>query len=134
MLAALFLLFTSAFVSASLLPGASEAVYLAMLYEHRGWALPLFAAASAGNAFGAMTSYILGRFLPAKRPEVLPRLLNRYGIWALLLSWLPIVGDALPLAAGWLRYHWAGSLALIAAGKAARYGVLYLGFSAAFPA
>ena len=29
--------------------------------------------------------------------------LTKYGYWSLLFSWLPIIGDPLCLAAGWLR-------------------------------
>jgi membrane protein YqaA with SNARE-associated domain len=47
--------------------------------------------------------------------------LQRYGATALLLAWLPIVGDALCVAAGWLRIHWAASLGFMATGRLARY-------------
>jgi len=49
---------------------------------------------------------------------------RRYGSGLLLLSWLPVVGDPLCVAAGWLRTPWLLSAVLITAGKTARYGVL----------
>jgi membrane protein YqaA with SNARE-associated domain len=49
---------------------------------------------------------------------------KRYGAPALLLAWLPIVGDALCVAAGWLRLHWAAALGFMAAGRLARYIVV----------
>jgi len=42
----------------------------------------------------------------------------------LLLSWLPVIGDPLCAAAGWLRLHWLLSLVFIGVGKTARYAVL----------
>jgi membrane protein YqaA with SNARE-associated domain len=50
--------------------------------------------------------------------------LRRYGASATLLAWLPIVGDALCVAAGWLRIHWAAALGFMAAGRLARYIVV----------
>jgi membrane protein YqaA with SNARE-associated domain len=49
---------------------------------------------------------------------------RRWGAWALLGSWLPIIGDPLCLAAGWLRLPLVPSLLAIAVGKAARYAVV----------
>lgn len=123
----LYLLFTSAFISATLFPGGSELIFVQQLHIHPSWGFLLFLVASVGNTLGAMTSYILGRFIPAKRPKVLPKLLQKYGVWALLLSWLPIIGDALPVATGYLRYSWPICLLLIAVGKAMRYGFLWGG-------
>jgi membrane protein YqaA with SNARE-associated domain len=37
------------------------------------------------------------------------------------LGWLPLVGDALCVAAGWLRIRWAAALGFMAAGRLARY-------------
>ena len=52
--------------------------------------------------------------------------LNRHGAWLLLLSWVPFVGDGFCLAAGYLGWPKKLSLSLIALGKAARYGLLWL--------
>jgi membrane protein YqaA with SNARE-associated domain len=46
---------------------------------------------------------------------------RRYGALTLLLAWLPVVGDALCAAAGWLRVPWLLAAAVIAAGKLLRY-------------
>jgi membrane protein YqaA with SNARE-associated domain len=51
-------------------------------------------------------------------------MLYRWGPAALLLSWAPLVGDALCAAAGWLRLPLLPCALWMAAGKAARYGVL----------
>ena len=125
-------LFTSAFVSATLFPGASEAVLLALVSS---WPDALFTAltvATVGNTLGSMTSYAIGRIFPKKVSNRALDWLQRWGVYALLLSWLPLVGDALPLAAGWLRIHWFKSLIFIMIGKAGRYAALVFGFAQLF--
>jgi membrane protein YqaA with SNARE-associated domain len=81
-----------------------------------------------------MTSWGIGRVLAWRYPgrtleqkhHVAVERVRRYGRAALLLSWVPIVGDPLCVAAGWLRVSWWQSLVLIGAGKAARYGAMVL--------
>ena len=46
---------------------------------------------------------------------------HRYGLWSLLLAWLPIVGDPLTFAAGVLGVRFPIFIALVAIGKVARY-------------
>ena len=127
-------LFVSAFISATLAPGASEAV-LAFLIAHSdlpaGW---LLLVATTGNTLGAMTTWLLGLWAAMGYPvekltqgQGSPKALvavRRWGAWALLGSWLPIIGDPLCLAAGWLRLPLVPSLLAIAVGKAARYAVV----------
>jgi membrane protein YqaA with SNARE-associated domain len=81
------------------------------------------AIATAGNTAGGMTSYALGRLVPQKDRKDLPYLnaVKRHGAPALLFAWLPVVGDALWVAAGWLRIHWAAALGFMATGRLARY-------------
>jgi membrane protein YqaA with SNARE-associated domain len=127
-------LFLSAFLSSTLLPGSSEAVLVLLAAESAGDKLVLLAVASLGNTLGGMSSWALGRFIawrfPARRFAAKEQLaiarIRRWGSPALLLSWLPVVGDPLCLAAGWLRIHWLQSLVFIVVGKAARYAVLLL--------
>jgi membrane protein YqaA with SNARE-associated domain len=121
-------LFASSFLSATLLPGNSEIVLAAVLagLPHLFWTA--IAVATVGNTVGGMTSYALGRLIPAEGGRKLaPRavaLAQRYGIAALLLSWVPVVGDALCVASGWLRQDWRLATLAIAAGKLARYVVV----------
>lgn len=123
-------LFVSAFVSATLLPAASEAVLVTLLYAKPEYGWMAWAVASLGNTLGSLTSYAIGFRLPeqTKRIDTTSRAMTytkRYGVWILLLSWLPIVGDALPLLAGWLRLNVWWSALMIALGKMARYGVIW---------
>lgn len=125
----LFSLFLSAFISSTLFPGGSEA-YLVYLYVHGpDHYARLLLVASVGNTLGAMTSWGIGRLLAwryplrvhdPKRQRAIERV-GRYGSPVLLLSWLPVVGDPLCVAAGWLRIHWLKSLIFIGIGKGLRY-------------
>ena len=84
--------------------------------------------ATVGNTLGGMTSYAIGRVVPEGGGERLaPRALalaRKYGVAALLFSWVPVIGDALCVASGWLRHDWRLAACAIAAGKLARYVVL----------
>jgi len=129
----LWLLFFSAFISSTLFPGGSEAVlaYLASEAEH-----PLFllvTIATLGNTLGAMTSWGIGRLISIRysaeklsktsQQKAVERI-QKYGSPILLLSWLPVVGDPLCVAAGWLRIHWLPCLLFIMLGKLLRYIVV----------
>lgn len=119
-------LWLSAFVSATILPGSSEVVAAAVITQQPQRWLWVFVVATAGNTMGAMTSYGLGRLLPSKYPASAHMIawIQRYGVWSLLLSWMPIIGDGLVVAAGWLRLNLYLSLLMLLVGKAIRYGVL----------
>lgn len=124
-------LFLSAFISATVLPGGSEAVLFALVKLHPEQLWPAFAAATVGNVLGGMSTYALARLLPERVLEkISPRSvdwLQRHGSPALVLSWLPLIGDALCLAAGWLRFSVWPCVAWVSLGKAARYGVVLAG-------
>jgi len=48
-----------------------------------------------------------------------------YGAPSLLFAWVPpLIGDALCLAAGWLRLNWWQAALFMAIGKFARYWVI----------
>ena len=114
--------FASAFLSATILPGSSEVVLFAMLRAHPGELAAAVALATLGNTLGSMTTYALGFLVPRRATEGRAfGWVRRYGALALLLAWLPVVGDALCAAAGALRVRWTAALAAIAAGKLARY-------------
>ena len=134
---AYFSLFLSGFLSATLLPGSSEALlaYLASEGLDPVW---LLVAATLGNSLGALLNYLLGRFCLAFKDrrwfpvsaQALDRAsawFARYGVWALLLSWLPVIGDPLTFAAGVLRTNWPLFLVLVTLGKAGRYLIVLLG-------
>lgn len=114
-------LFVSSFVSATLLPGGSEAVLWAVVRDNHGLLWPAIAVATTGNTLGGLTSYVIGRLLPKRETLRGVEWVRRHGAPALLLSWLPVVGDGLCVAAGWLRVNPLLATACIALGKFARY-------------
>ncbi len=120
----LFALFSSSFLGATLLPGGSEAVLFAVLgaYPDSLWAA--LAVATAGNTLGGMVSFYMGWLLPVTQPLKHLEKVRQYGTPALLLAWLPLIGDALCLAAGWLRLCWWQTALFMAIGKFARYGLI----------
>lgn len=121
-------LFAASFLAATLLPGGSEVVLVAVLLHEPALMWPALAVATLGNTLGGMSSYVLGRFLPQleTRPQLTRALswVRRHGAPALLLSWVPLVGDALCVAAGWVRQSWPAALLFMAIGKFARYWLL----------
>jgi membrane protein YqaA with SNARE-associated domain len=118
-------LFLSSFLAATVLPGGSELVFLGVLASGASTLWPALGVATLGNTLGGLSSYLVGRLVPGtKTGGRALAWLKRYGSPVLLLSWLPLIGDALCVAAGWLRLSpWWAAL-FIAVGKFARYYIL----------
>lgn len=123
-------LFFSSFISATLFPGGSELLLIYYLNKNPAELWWYFSVVTAGNSLGAIVSYLLGYHLNWGIKEAQSKykkawlLCQRHGAAALLFSWLPVVGDFLPLAAGWLKSAVIPSLLLITIGKAMRYWVV----------
>ena len=120
--------FTISFVSATLIPMGSEPVlfgYIKLNPEMLGWAIVV---ATVGNTLGGMVDWLMGyagskaqeKYLGAREHKLL-RWFEQMGPPALLLSWLPVVGDPLCAVAGWLRLSWVSCLIYMAIGKLLRY-------------
>lgn len=114
-------LFIASFLAATLLPGGSEVVLVAVLAKHPDALWQAVAVATVGNTLGGATSFLIGWLLPNRAQHKAIIYLHKYGYWALLFSWVPLFGDALCVAAGWLRFNPWLSLALFAVGKLFRY-------------
>lgn len=118
-------LFALSFAAATLVPLPSEASLFAYVHVYPDRAAVAVAVATVGNTAGGMTSYGIGRLIPPRNVSARAiEWLRRYGAAATALAWLPLLGDALCVAAGWLRMHWAAVLAFMAAGRLARYIVV----------
>lgn len=118
-------LFISSFLAATLLPGGSEVVLSAVLLSGSAGVGLALLTATLGNTLGGLSTYLIGRLLPDRKTDATAiHWLRRWGSPVLLLSWLPLVGDGLCLAAGWLRMRVVYAALFIAAGKGARYWVL----------
>ncbi len=126
-------LFAWSFLAATLLPLGSEAALIAIVRTEGQVFVPVLVA-TAGNYLGACTTYWLGRraaqALGKGQPEGerndtrAARLLRRYGQPVLLLSWVPLVGDALVALAGGMRLPFLKFSFWTILGKAARYVVV----------
>ncbi len=126
-------LFFTAFLAATLLPGGSEAL---LIYDLSAGASVwlLFWTATLGNTLGSFVNYWLGYkgidYLIAKgyaKPQKLQKahtMFEKYGVLALLLSWMPVIGDPITFAAGVLRYAWYKFLLWVLIAKGVRYGVV----------
>nr|WP_281494169.1 YqaA family protein [Jannaschia sp. S6380] len=125
-------MFLSAFVAATLIPAGSEVALLALFAAGDRSVAALLLVASTGNVLGSCVSYALGRvatrfadrpWFPAS-PAALARAETRYrrwGRWSLLLSWVPIIGDPITVAAGLMREPVWSFVALVAIAKTGRY-------------
>ena len=127
-------LFLLSLCASTLIPLGSEWLLVTLLL---GGSDPLTAVtvASLGNSLGAVTSYLIGlggsRWLIEKLLRINPQQqqraqgwFTRYGSWALLFSWLPIIGDPLCLVAGILRHRFGQFILLVGIGKTARYSIV----------
>lgn len=130
------LLFSSAFLAATVLPFYSEVVLFAMIRAGEPAGL-LLAVAAVGNTLGSVVNWVLGRYLlhfqhkkwfyfkPAQI-EKMQAWFQRYGVWSLLLAWMPIGGDPLTLVAGIMRVNLWLFIVLVGIGKTLRYvAVIY---------
>ncbi|WP_435627444.1 YqaA family protein [Candidatus Ferrigenium straubiae] len=122
--ASLLSLFLGSFFAATLLPGGSEAVLFGVLKAYPETYWPALTIATLGNTLGGMVSFGMGWLLPQTQQLKHVDKLRRYGTPALLLAWVPLIGDALCLAAGWLRLNWWQAALFMALGKFARYWVI----------
>lgn len=128
-------IFGWALLAASIVPVPSEPAVLAAQQAGLAPLWLLLLVAGSGNTLGSCLNWLLGRYLlhfqhrrwfpvkPAQLDKAALRF-QRFGGWSLLLSWLPVIGDPLTLAAGLLRYPFWRFLPIVALAKTARYAVL----------
>lgn len=119
-------LFISSFLGATLLPGGSEGVLFAVLKTYPGTLWLALILATLGNTLGGMVSFGMGWLLPQTQQLKHVEKVRRYGTPALLLAWAPLIGDALCVAAGWLRLNPFHAALFMLLGKCARYALIAL--------
>jgi membrane protein YqaA with SNARE-associated domain len=100
--------------------------------------LNLLVIASLGNISGSIVNWYLGKKINLYQkkkwfPVSSDRLkkseyyFQKYGLWCLLLSWVPIIGDPITLFAGILNVRFQIFVILVSISKISRYVfVLYL--------
>lgn len=152
MITGLLTLFAAGLLAATLLPFGSEPVVVTYLLTQGPFTTTdlvwVVIAVGTGNTIGGAITYGMGRgainiwqryrSTPAKPPEAtIPKeqqqkrslkhahaWLERWGPVALIMSWLPVVGDPLCLVAGGLRLSFGWCLLWMAIGKFTRYAFL----------
>jgi len=102
-----------AFLAATIIPVSSEAALAASLALGTN-PIPALIFATIGNCAGVAFNYWLGwkgeekllhKHLQKKSVDRAYRIIQRWGNWSLLLSWLPIIGDPITILAGVLRIN-----------------------------
>ena len=133
-----FQLLIISFLAATILPFSSEVVLTTMYLSNSFETYFLLIFASTGNILGSITNWYLGKkitiFQDRKWFPVSPDQLSRsqkyfqkYGLWSLLLAWVPIIGDPLTLLAGVLNVRFGIFFLLVSISKISRYVfILYL--------
>lgn len=124
-------LFFLSFLASTLVPLGSEWL-LAVLLANNSDPILVVMIATVGNTLGALTTYAIGLWggpilvrrvlqVSSAKQQRAEQYFNRYGCWALLLSWVPLIGDPLCLAGGVLQTNFWRFIILVAAGKLIRY-------------
>ena len=124
------ILFFSAFISATLFPLGSEALFIYDINEGYNIYLLLFFA-TIGNSLGSIFNYFLGlkgeeylirkKLLSEKMILKSKNYFDKYGFYCLLFSWLPIIGDPFTFVAGILKYDLKKFVIIITLAKFLRY-------------
>ncbi|HEV7249221.1 MAG TPA: YqaA family protein [Shinella sp.] len=125
-------LFLAALIAATILPAQSEAVLAGLLATETYSPVLLIIVAGIGNVLGSVINWLLGRgverfrdarWFPvnAKNLDRAGRWYRKYGWWSLLLSWMPIIGDPLTVAAGIMREPFPRFLLVVTIAKFGRY-------------
>lgn len=133
-------MFIAGFLSGSILPFSSEVVLVALLKGGAGvWGLLIWG--TIGNSLGSYVNYLIGTLgreewitkYAGVKPDKLQRgmkYVRKYGAWAGLLSWMPVIGELITVAMGYLRVNQLASVTTIVIGKFLRYVALAMALQA----
>jgi membrane protein YqaA with SNARE-associated domain len=122
-------LFLVCFLASTIIPFPSEATLLFFLNEGTYSSFSILMVASLGNCLGGSTNYLLGysgrKILSKKQLLKSESLIQRYGFWTALFSWLPIIGDPLLIVLGAYRVSFWKMMGLMSLGKVVRYLLVF---------
>jgi len=123
-------LFISCFLSATILPFASEIGLAAVIASGYDPVISVIVA-TIGNSLGGITNYFLGRFgkflwfkkknLDDKKKMKYSTYIKKYGSLCALISWVPIIGDPILIVLGYMRISFIPVLLYMVIGKFIRY-------------
>ena len=126
------------FLAATFLPFSSEVILTTMYLSKNFNIFILLIVASTGNILGSLFNWYLGKkILIFKDKKWFPisddklkkseKFFQKYGVWSLLLAWVPIIGDPLTMIAGVLRIKLIVFLIFVSISKISRYiFIIYL--------
>lgn len=126
-------LFLTALISATLFPLGSEALLVYdITQEYNVYWLLFFA--TVGNSLGSVINYYLGlkgeeflerkKYLKKENIQKYKNIFDRFGGFALLLSWMPLIGDPITFVAGILKYDIKKFILLVVLAKFLRYAFI----------
>jgi len=129
-------LFVLSFLASTVLPFGSEALVVALIYQGFN-PFAVVMVATSGNYLGSCTTYYLGlkgrpvleKYLSPSREmlEKSERLFKKYGVYTLLFTWVPGIGDAITMVAGLMQLPFRSFSVLVFLGKFGRYfAIAYL--------
>jgi len=131
------ILFSVSFLAATIFPVSSEATLLYYLNEGKS-VLMLLIVAVTGNVLVSVINYFIGKKgvdylidhkkITAERMQKSDAFFKKYGAFALLLSWVPIIGDPLTFVAGVLHYDFKKFVLIVSIAKFGRYLLLIAGY------
>jgi membrane protein YqaA with SNARE-associated domain len=124
-------LFLASFLASTVLPFGSEALLL--LLVNKGFD-PILAVmvASVGNYCGACTTYYIGLVgrkdliekylsIPQQRLNNAEKWFTKYGVYSLLFTWVPLIGDAITAMGGIMKFDFKTFSVFVFFGKLLRY-------------
>ena len=127
-------LFVAAFLAATIIPFSSDIILSAMLFgDFDPWLL--WISASIGNWLGGMLGYSMGylgktdwleKYLGMDHEKVskMDVYAKKYGSYAALVTWLPVVGDPLAIALGFFKTRFVPTMFWMLIGKSGRYAAI----------
>ena len=131
-------LFIISLLAATILPLSSEIVLTTMLLTNLFEKNILLIIASSGNILGSIFNWYLGKkitifqdrkWFPVSQEQLnkSQKYFQKYGLWSLLLAWVPVIGDPLTLLAGVLKVRFSIFFILVSISKISRYiFIIYL--------
>jgi membrane protein YqaA with SNARE-associated domain len=128
----LIFLFLSSFLAATIFPAQSELVLASLNIADNHDKFLLVVIATTGNVLGALVNWFIGYYLikfknkkwfPIQKRKIdkYSRFYQKWGVWSILLAWMPIIGDPLTIIAGIFRTNIWLFLTLVTISKLSRY-------------
>ena len=135
-------LFLGTFLAGTVVPFSSDVLYVAVLAAMPEEAIACLIVAVVGNTLGTITTYLVGRAgktewivkyfkVTPEKVETQKASVNKYGAWAGLIGWVPIVGKPLLIALGLYKAPTVPTVFTIFTGIAIRFSVWTLILTAA---